>query len=98
MSEYMYNKVRALIPDVVHALCEAEGITGKDIRMVASKYAPSGNLISRDYHLYDIDDLYNDLRRAKAMRCIIKSDGERVTIKRYLSSGDYYILEYSPIS
>lgn len=92
-----YEALRTLIPDVAHALCEAEGVTGMDIRMVVSKYAPSGALISRDYHVCDRDDLMNDVRRARHIGCVIRSDGEKVTVRRYLSSGDYFIAEYSPI-
>lgn len=92
-----YEALRALIPDVVHCLCAAEGREFMNIRQVVSKYTASGELIQRDYHLCDCDDVMNDVRQARRIGCIIKSDGSTVTVKRYLSSGSYYVAEYSEI-
>lgn len=88
------------IPEAVAVLAaEYHDNTVQYFRQTVRWFTPGGSLYSMDTHLVDEDDILDHVKKAKKRSdCTILVSPTLVEVRRNLSSGDYIIAEYVPIT
>lgn len=99
MSRYAYNKVQAIIPDIVATLAKAEGID-LNVEMNVDYYTKWGSIWNHDRDIISDTEMLRQIEKAKRMRCEVTftqtKDDDIVTVKRTLSNGEWIIATYTP--
>ena len=98
MTKSMIEQARSKVPEVVAQMVAYEkGYDEGFYKEIVSECYADGTILHRDYFTVNEAELLAHIKRAKQMRCEIGTDENKITVKRELSHGRYYLVEYLPI-
>lgn len=98
MTTQMIEQARSKIPDVVAKMVAYERGTDDGLyKETVKECNADGKVLHTDYYTVWEAELLNHIKRAMKMHMDVNVADDKVTIRRELSHGRYYLVEYVPI-